>query len=193
MENKTRQQNEDIIRKACVQANPKLLELSFGCEVIAYGVGMWMHRASRFFYRVVEKQTLTEEDMDEKTKYCGFRPYSKIKLSCSGFQYNGVGFTETGKYPKVIELYKSLLDEEYKTVEITDVFKGEIEVLGHHPQWSDVMLAISNKEAFNSNLTAIAVNGCIYKNGKVIVEFNLTLPPLEQTDEVLEFIANLLK
>lgn len=144
----SKEQNIKTIREAVIKAVPEVVELKFGCEVEAYSIGMWMHRASGFFYRVVEEQSLSNKEKERLTEYCGFEPWSKIKLSCIGFQDLYKGWEEQGKYPKSIEVYQSLFPHknEYKVVELSDVYKGELKIIGRPIRLFDCLQIVDTDE-----------------------------------------------
>lgn len=142
----TTSEAEKIIIEACQKANPKLMELSLGCEVKTRTNGT--------------VQIVIYEDFPEES-------YMNYILP------NGLLGDEDGK-----RFYENEI----------------LEILGHPPQLTDVLLAIGE----NSGL-AIESTGQFGEltheglNVRGYPAWNLLLPLSEQSDEVKLFLADILK
>ena len=175
----------------------EIMELKFGCEVIAYSTGMWMHRASRYVYRVVEEQSLSKEEKEKNKEYCGFEPWSKLKLSCIGSHF-GSGHVREEKYPESIEVYQSLFPhkKEHKPTQLSDVYHNELEILGRPITLEDVLMAVENSE--NSRRFMLETDGEImyYSGGEPRFFFEarwkLGSPLQDQSEETIDFLHTLL-
>ena len=175
------------------EAVPEIMELKFGCEVIAYSTGMWMHRASRYVYRVVEEQSLSKEEKEKNKEYCGFEPWSKLKLSCIGSHF-GSGHVREEKYPESIEVYQSLFPhkKEHKPTQLSDVYHNELEILGRPITLEDVLRAVE-KELEDSEDFYVHYNGNMFVNPtNVKAEWKLNTPLQDQSEETIDFLHTLL-
>ena len=121
--------NLNNLTKLIHKAVPSILDLKFGCKVSTYSVGMLGHSASKFYYRVVEEQSIKKDI------------YSTLfKCSCVGFQTDGQGFVEKDKYPDFIEIYVDTFRKEYEPKSY--IYKDSLEILGRDITLEDVLVVM---------------------------------------------------
>lgn len=186
--------NYQKLKQIIQEANPEIMELRFGCEVECDGIGVWMQKANHYFFRVIESQSLFGSELIKAQKYCDFRPYNKLRLSCIGFQSKHSGWKENNKYPRDIEIYTSLFlkDNKYKTLLLSNVYKGEIKILGRPIRLTDVLLAC--KREIHKRYKGYALDEIVYE--LVYDMWNVKHDSLDwhikHKPETVEFIEDLL-
>ena len=73
---------------------PSVMDLDFGCEVSLYSIGMWGHKASNYYYKVISEKNLDGGGCMDRV----------LLLRESGFQKSGSGWKPKIGYPETLEI-----------------------------------------------------------------------------------------
>jgi len=185
------------LREKIIEAVPEIMELKFGCEVECYSIGMWGHKASHYFFRVIEEQFLSGNKLIEAQKHCDFKPYSKLKLSCIGFQNKYENWVNYNIYPKSVEIYIPLLSKhnEYKAVPLSDIYNGEIKILGRNITIGDILETLHYHSIFYMVDTAGQLLKSVSSEREyeeTDVWWNLNKPLQDQDQKTIDLLWNLI-
>lgn len=141
----TTQEKREAIRKACIAANPEIVELKQGCFV------------EDFFKGTLEILAKYEIEGESPVYDFVFRGENEVSVARSP--------------------------------------RGNWEILGREIALADVLLAMSKKTEFSSRVYGISTYGGFYgysEAGKLDAEWNLKQPLSGQSDEVVDFIYELI-
>jgi len=73
---------------------PSVMELEFGCEVSLYSIGMWGHKASNYYFKVISEKNLEGGNCMDRV----------LLLRENGFQESGFGWKPKTGYPETLEI-----------------------------------------------------------------------------------------
>jgi len=112
---------------------PSVMALEFGCEISLYSIGMWGHKASKYYYKVISEKNLEGGECMDKV----------YLLRENGFQQSGIGWIPQSGYPETLEITgywdKRNTENEYELTK--GYFHKDFKILGKPITLSHILLA----------------------------------------------------
>lgn len=142
--------NLEIIKQACIKANPEIMELKLGCKALIY-INSYLFAESIIVGKTESRVYFTRE---------GRSGVERCRIGGDDVNALNCGYVKR--------------------------------IWGRPTTLADVLLALNEKEKFKSNIRSMAINGGFYENGKLIAQWDLTKSLEFQSEDTLNFLAQLL-
>ena len=177
--------NHETTIKRIQSLVPSVMALEFGCEISLYSIGMWGHKASNYYYKVISEKNLEGGNCMDRV----------LLLIDNGFQESGVGWKPKVGYPETLEITsywdKRNTESEYELTKGN--FHKDFKILGKPITLAVVLLALDlGNRCEENNDTENQTCWCLENTGQICRDWNLSEDNFnDQSEETKTFIGEL--